>query len=306
MLFPGCSRAPRLLDGRRPALRHGPGDRLRGRALAAVRRRQPGPADLGPPLSRRLRRSGRGMYIAHVFIFPALIGGLWPRTWRSWPPATTRSSAARPRATERDWSAFRIPRPGAALARTESPTAARSALGGLVQINPIWLWGPYQTWLGTNGAQPDWYLGWLSARSGSCPASTSRSAQNGHPEPVLGRRRCSRSRDRRCSRCGRGWSAASRTTIRPTTCSTARATPPADRVRTGFLRGWCLSSSPARRTASRVPRHQLRHADLVLARRGLGRAVHVGRRRLALCLALKGKEAVEADQQAAVRSAQPE
>ena len=34
-------------------------------------------------------------------------------------------------------------------------------LGGLVQINPIWLWGPYHTYLGTNGAQPDWYLGWL-------------------------------------------------------------------------------------------------------------------------------------------------
>ncbi|HKT84438.1 MAG TPA: cytochrome b N-terminal domain-containing protein, partial [Solirubrobacterales bacterium] len=35
------------------------------------------------------------------------------------------------------------------------------ALGGLVQINPIWQWGPYETYLGTNGAQPDWYLGWL-------------------------------------------------------------------------------------------------------------------------------------------------
>ena len=34
-------------------------------------------------------------------------------------------------------------------------------LGGLVQINPIWLWGPYHTYLATNGAQPDWYLGWL-------------------------------------------------------------------------------------------------------------------------------------------------
>jgi ubiquinol-cytochrome c reductase cytochrome b subunit len=30
-----------------------------------------------------------------------------------------------------------------------------------VQINPIWLWGPYHTYLSTNGAQPDWYLGWL-------------------------------------------------------------------------------------------------------------------------------------------------
>ena len=34
-------------------------------------------------------------------------------------------------------------------------------LGGLVQINPIWLWGPYHTYEATNAAQPDWYLGWL-------------------------------------------------------------------------------------------------------------------------------------------------
>ncbi|MFL5518470.1 MAG: cytochrome b N-terminal domain-containing protein, partial [Gemmatimonadales bacterium] len=34
-------------------------------------------------------------------------------------------------------------------------------LGGLVQINPIWQWGPYEVARSTNGAQPDWYLGWL-------------------------------------------------------------------------------------------------------------------------------------------------
>ena len=34
-------------------------------------------------------------------------------------------------------------------------------LGALVQINPIWQWGPFEPWLSTNGAQPDWYLGWL-------------------------------------------------------------------------------------------------------------------------------------------------
>jgi ubiquinol-cytochrome c reductase cytochrome b subunit len=34
-------------------------------------------------------------------------------------------------------------------------------LGGLAQINPIWLWGPYHVGDSTNGAQPDWYLGWL-------------------------------------------------------------------------------------------------------------------------------------------------
>jgi ubiquinol-cytochrome c reductase cytochrome b subunit len=34
-------------------------------------------------------------------------------------------------------------------------------LGGVVQVNPVWQWGPFEPWLGTNGAQPDWYLGWL-------------------------------------------------------------------------------------------------------------------------------------------------
>jgi ubiquinol-cytochrome c reductase cytochrome b subunit len=34
-------------------------------------------------------------------------------------------------------------------------------LGGLVQVNPIWQYGPYEPYLGTNGAQPDWYMGWL-------------------------------------------------------------------------------------------------------------------------------------------------
>src|SRR5579884_4241082 len=34
-------------------------------------------------------------------------------------------------------------------------------LGGLIQINPIFQWGPYHTYLSENGAQPDWYIGWL-------------------------------------------------------------------------------------------------------------------------------------------------
>ena len=40
-------------------------------------------------------------------------------------------------------------------------SAVLVALGGLVQINPIWQWGPYEINRATNGAQPDWYLGWL-------------------------------------------------------------------------------------------------------------------------------------------------
>ncbi|MBA3251039.1 MAG: ubiquinol-cytochrome c reductase cytochrome b subunit [Geodermatophilaceae bacterium] len=36
-----------------------------------------------------------------------------------------------------------------------------AALGGLVQINPIWLYGPYNPGLVSAGSQPDWYVGFL-------------------------------------------------------------------------------------------------------------------------------------------------
>jgi ubiquinol-cytochrome c reductase cytochrome b subunit len=34
-------------------------------------------------------------------------------------------------------------------------------VGGLIQVNPIWQWGPFHPYLSENGAQPDWYIGWL-------------------------------------------------------------------------------------------------------------------------------------------------
>ena len=34
-------------------------------------------------------------------------------------------------------------------------------LAGLVQINPVWQYGPYVPYLATVPAQPDWYVGWL-------------------------------------------------------------------------------------------------------------------------------------------------
>jgi quinol---cytochrome-c reductase cytochrome b subunit len=34
-------------------------------------------------------------------------------------------------------------------------------MGGLLQINPIWMYGPYDPVQVTAGSQPDWYMGWL-------------------------------------------------------------------------------------------------------------------------------------------------
>lgn len=40
-------------------------------------------------------------------------------------------------------------------------TAGLAALGGLAQINPIWLYGSYVPWKVSYAVQPDWYMGWL-------------------------------------------------------------------------------------------------------------------------------------------------
>jgi ubiquinol-cytochrome c reductase cytochrome b subunit len=39
--------------------------------------------------------------------------------------------------------------------------AVLAALGGLFQINPVWLYGPYDPTTVSSPAQPDWYIGWL-------------------------------------------------------------------------------------------------------------------------------------------------
>src|SRR3954462_2079606 len=36
-----------------------------------------------------------------------------------------------------------------------------AGLGGLVQINPVWLWGPYNPAQVSSASQPDWYIGFL-------------------------------------------------------------------------------------------------------------------------------------------------
>jgi ubiquinol-cytochrome c reductase cytochrome b subunit len=39
--------------------------------------------------------------------------------------------------------------------------AVVALLGGLVQINPVWLYGPFEPEQVSTPAQPDWYLGWV-------------------------------------------------------------------------------------------------------------------------------------------------
>ncbi len=39
--------------------------------------------------------------------------------------------------------------------------AVIAGIGGLVQINPVWLYGTYVPYAVSSPAQPDWYMGWL-------------------------------------------------------------------------------------------------------------------------------------------------
>jgi ubiquinol-cytochrome c reductase cytochrome b subunit len=45
-----------------------------------------------------------------------------------------------------------------------------AALGGLVQINPLWLWGPYNPAQVSSASQPDWYVMFLDGTSRLFPA----------------------------------------------------------------------------------------------------------------------------------------
>jgi ubiquinol-cytochrome c reductase cytochrome b subunit len=49
-------------------------------------------------------------------------------------------------------------------------SALLAAMGGLLQINPIWLYGPFVPEAVSSPAQPDWYLGWLEGALRIFPA----------------------------------------------------------------------------------------------------------------------------------------
>jgi ubiquinol-cytochrome c reductase cytochrome b subunit len=103
------------------------------------------------------------MYIVHVLVIPVLIGTLLAVHLALIALKHHTQFRQGPRESER--KLVGVPTfPGQAprsLGLFAIVAGVLFLLGGLVQINPIWLWGPYHTYDATNGAQPDWYLGWL-------------------------------------------------------------------------------------------------------------------------------------------------
>jgi ubiquinol-cytochrome c reductase cytochrome b subunit len=102
------------------------------------------------------------MYMAHILLLPVLIGALI-LLHLTLVAARHHTQFVAGRATEKKvvgmptFPAY-APR---SLGLAFGVAAVLFLMGGLIQINPIWQWGPYHVSQATNGAQPDWYLGWL-------------------------------------------------------------------------------------------------------------------------------------------------
>ena len=102
------------------------------------------------------------LFIAHVFLLPGIIAGLigahlmilWHQKHTDFPgPGKTEHNVM----GSRLWPTYALKGQGFFFLTF----AVLAALGAFVQINPIWLWGPYKLSDVSMLAQPDWYMGFL-------------------------------------------------------------------------------------------------------------------------------------------------
>ena len=102
------------------------------------------------------------LFIIHVLLLPALIAVLmtvhlaiiWRQKHTQYPGPLRREDNV---VGSRLWPTYTAKSVGLLAA----VFAVVAALGGLAQINPIWLYGPYRPGAVSTAAQPDWYMGWL-------------------------------------------------------------------------------------------------------------------------------------------------
>jgi ubiquinol-cytochrome c reductase cytochrome b subunit len=111
------------------------------------------------------------LLVTHIMIVPALIIVLltahlaivWRQKHTQFPePGRTETNVV----GSRLWPTYAAKSVGLFF----SVFAVLSLLGGLVQINPVWLYGPFEAHQVTSPAQPDWYLGWVEGALRIMPA----------------------------------------------------------------------------------------------------------------------------------------
>ncbi|MEX2289727.1 MAG: cytochrome bc complex cytochrome b subunit [Mycobacteriales bacterium] len=110
------------------------------------------------------------LYIAHVFIVPLLLLGLITfHLMMIWYQKHTQFAG--PGRTEDNVVGSRLYPAYAAKAGGFFflVFAVLAVMGGLLQINPVWLYGPYDASQVTAGSQPDWYIGFLDGSTRLMP-----------------------------------------------------------------------------------------------------------------------------------------
>jgi ubiquinol-cytochrome c reductase cytochrome b subunit len=102
------------------------------------------------------------LYAMHIFLIPAAIGGaiavhlalVWHQkhTQFSAPGRREESVVGSPL-----WPNYSMKTVGVAFI----VFGVLALLGGVFQINPVWIYGPFDPTTVSSPAQPDWYLGWI-------------------------------------------------------------------------------------------------------------------------------------------------
>jgi quinol---cytochrome-c reductase cytochrome b subunit len=126
------------------------------------------------------------LFVLHVMIVPGLIIGLltahlaliWHQKHTQFPsPGRTETNVV----GSRLWPTYTLRSVGLLFAIA----AVLGALGGLAQINPVWLYGPFNASAVTSPAQPDWYVGWLEGALRIFPSWEIRAFGHTIPNPFF-------------------------------------------------------------------------------------------------------------------------
>ncbi len=126
------------------------------------------------------------MFTAHVFVVPALLGVLVAvhlavliRQKHSQFPGRGRTEHNV--VGSRLWPAYTV----RTLALFAAVLTVLFGLGGLVQINPVWLYGPFDAAQVTQPAQPDWFVAWGEGALRLFPAADFRLFGHLVPSPFV-------------------------------------------------------------------------------------------------------------------------
>ena len=111
------------------------------------------------------------LFVLHVLLVPAAIIGLltahlailWRQKHTQFPgPGRTEANIE----GSRLWPTYAA----RSVGLFAGVFAVIAGLGGLAQINPIWLYGPFEPSAVTTASQPDWYMGWVEGALRLFPA----------------------------------------------------------------------------------------------------------------------------------------